>query len=126
MKKAMSLFHKENRRLLKVLVGITLAGCLLFFWKFPYGMGFLTGTILSVIIYEWNVHYWNGVLDTGHARRGTGFPHFLINYALMGGLMLGAVYKPEILNIFTTAIGLMSVKSAIIVKELIFRKEAVQ
>ena len=122
----MSLFDPKNRSLLKAFGLITVIGCLLFFVGLPYGLGFLAGDVLALFIYEWNVHYWNGVLDTGHSRRGTGFPHFLINFALMGGLMLGAVYKPEILNIFTTAIGLMSVKSAIIVKELIFRKEAVQ
>jgi hypothetical protein len=65
------------------------------------------------------------VLDTGHARRGTGFPHFLINFALMGGLLILSVYNPQVLNIFASAAGLMAVKSAIILNELTGRKEAV-
>ena len=121
----MSLFHRENRRLLYVLGAVTLAGCLLFLIGLPYGLGFLAGDALSVIIYEWNVHYWNGVLDTGHAKRGTGFPHFLINFTLMGGLLLLCVYIPGVLNIFASAAGLMAVKSAIICNELTRRKEAV-
>ena len=123
----MSLFHRENRRLLYVLGAVTLAGCLLFLIGLPYGLGFLAGDVLSVIIYEWNVHYWNRVLDTRRAGRGTGFPHFLINFTLMGALLLTSVYKPQYLNIFTAAAGLLSVKSAIIVEELFFRrKEAEQ
>lgn len=115
----MSLFDPDNRGLLKTLAAITLLGCLLFLAGVPYGLGFLAGDFLAVFIYEWNVRYWNRVLDTGSAKRGTGFPHFLINYALMGGLLLLAVYNSSVLNIFTAAAGLMSVKSAIIVKELL-------
>ena len=121
----MSLFDPDNRGLLKAYVLITLAGCLLFLLGLPYGLGFLAGDALALIIYEWNVHYWNGVLDTGHAKRGTGFPHFLINFTLMGGLLLLCVYIPAVLNIFASAAGLMAVKSAIILTELTRRKEAV-
>lgn len=120
----MSLFDPNNRRLLQVYLGITLAGCLLFLVKLPYGLGFLAGAVLALIIYEWNVHYWNRVLDSGHARRGTGFPHFLINYTLMGALLLVCVYNSQIMNIFFAAGGLMAVKLAIIVKELFFREDA--
>ena len=123
----MSLFDPDNRGLLKAYVLITLAGCLLFLLGLPYGLGFLAGDALALIIYEWNVHYWNRVLDTRRAGRGTGFPHFLINFTLMGALLLAAVYKPQYLNIFTASAGLLSVKSAIIVEELFFRrKEAEQ
>ncbi len=123
----MSLFDPNNRGLLKAFLIISAAGCLLFLIGLPYGLGFLAGAVLSLIIYEWNVRYWNRVLDSGHARRGTGFPHFLINFCLMGGLLLAAVYKSNYLNIFTAAAGLLTVKSAIIGEELFFkRKEAEQ
>ena len=120
----MSLFDPNNRRLRNVYLGISLLGCFLFLAGLPYGLGFLAGTALALVIYEWNVHYWNRVLDSGHAKRGTGFPHFLINFTLMGALMLLAVYKSEFLNIFCVAAGLMTVKSAIIVEELFRRKGA--
>lgn len=120
----MSLFDPNNRRLLKVYLAISALGCLLFFPGLPYGLGFLAGDLLALIIYEWNVHYWNRVLDSGHAKRGTGFPHFLINFVLMGALMILAVYNSKFLNIFCVAAGLLTVKSAIIVEELIRRKGA--
>ena len=123
----MSLFDPNNRGLLKDYVLVTVIGCLLFFLGLPYGLGFLAGDALALLIYEWNVHYWNRVLDSRRAGRGTGFPHFLINFTLMGALLLAAVYKPEYLNIFTAAAGLLSIKSAIIIEELFFRrKEAEQ
>ena len=120
----MSLFHADSRRMRYIILVFLLAGILLCLWNRPVGAGLLAGTALAVFIYEWNVHYWNRVLDSRHAGRFTGFPHFLINFALMGGLMLYAVYNPGILNIFSAAVGLTAVKSAIIVSELLKRKEA--
>jgi O-antigen/teichoic acid export membrane protein len=118
----MSLLDINNRRMVKILAGIAVLGCLLFFFGLPYGLGFLAGELLSIIIYEWNFHYWSRILDRGYAKRGTGFPHFLINYCMMAALMIFAVYNSSILNIFAAAAGLMAVKSAIIVDELFRRK----
>lgn len=108
-----------------IIIAFAVIGIVLCFVKLPVGTGFLAGEALSVFIYEWNVHYWNRVLDSRHAERFTGLPHFLINFALMGGLLLFAVHKPEILNIFSAAVGLTAVKSAIIINELLKGKEAV-
>ena len=44
---------------------------------------------------------------------------------LLGGILLYAVNNSGILNIFSTAVGLTAVKSAIIISELFKRKEAV-
>ena len=121
----MSLLHPDSRFMRYSIYGFLLIGAALCFWKLPVGLGMIAGTVLSVIIYEWNVHYWNRVLDSRHAERFTGLPHFLINFALMGGLLLFAVHKPEILNIFSAAVGLTTVKSAIIINELLKGKEAV-
>ena len=122
----MSLRRPENRRLCIILTVIAGIGIGLCFVKFPVGMGLLAGELLSVIIYEWNVYYWNRVLDSRHAGTFTGFPHFLINFVLMGGLLLTCVYNPSILNIFSASAGLMSVKSAIIVNELLKGKGGVK
>ncbi len=109
-----------------IIVLFILAGILLSIRFMPVGLGLLAGTALSVIIYEWNVRYWNRVLDSRHAGKFTGLPHFLINFALMGGLLLAAVKNPEKLNIFSVAVGLTAVKTAIIINELFQRKEASQ
>jgi len=121
----MSLLHADSRFMRYSIYGFLLIGIALCFWKMPVGLGMIAGTVLAVIIYEWNVHYWNKVMDRRQAGTFTGFPHFLINFVLMGGLLLYAVNNPGILNIFSAAVGLTAVKSAIIISELIKRKEAV-
>ena len=121
----MSLLHADSRFMRYSIYGFLLVGIALCFWKMPVGLGMIAGTVLAVIIYEWNVHYWNKVMDRRQAGTFTGFPHFLINFVLMGGLLLYAVNNPGILNIFSAAVGLTAVKSAIIISELIKRKEAV-
>ncbi len=122
----MSLWHADSRRLRIIIVLFAAAGILLSVLNRPAGFGFLAGELLSVVIYEWNVYYWNRVMDRRSAGTWTGFPHFLINFALMGALLLFAVYNPGILNIFTAALGLTAVKSAIIINELLKGKEAVK
>ncbi len=121
----MSLLHPDSRFMRYSIYGFLLIGIALCFWKVPVGLGMIAGTVLAVIIYEWNVHYWNKVMDRRTAGRFTGLPHFLINFALMGGILLYAVNNPGILNIFSSAVGLTAVKSAIIISELFKRKEAV-
>ena len=111
--------------MLYIIAALAAAGIALCFVNLPVGAGFLAGEALSVFIYEWNVHYWNRVMDRRTAGKFTGLPHFLINFALMGGILLYAVNNSGILNIFSTAVGLTAVKSAIIISELFKRKEAV-
>lgn len=124
-KKEMSLFSEENRRLRLILLGIAAAGCLLFLAGVPYGVGFLSGTALSVILYERNVRYWNRIADRGHARTGTGILHFMLHYALMAGIMMLGVYHRDVINIFTSALGLTAVKAALIIDALSGRKESI-
>ena len=119
----MSLFSKENERLRLILLFIAAAGAVLYFAGAQYGNGFICGTLISVILYESNVRYWNGIADRGHARTGTGIFHFLLHYAAMAGVMLAGVYFPAYINIFTAALGLTAVKIALIVHELTKRRE---
>ena len=100
-----------------------LAGCVLYLFGIPYGNGFLAGFAISVILYESTVFFWNRVADSGRAHAGTGMLHFLVHYALMAGVMALGVFYPGILNIFTSALGLLSVKIALILRELVGRKE---
>ena len=43
----------------------------------------------------------------------------------MAGVMIFAVFHPGVMNIFTAALGLLSVKIALIVHELTKRKESI-
>jgi hypothetical protein len=119
----MSLFSRENKRLRMILLGILTAGMILYFAGRQYGNGFVCGTLISVILYESNVRYWNGIADRGHARTGTGIFHFLLHYAAMALVMLAGVYYPAYINIFTAALGLTAVKIALIADELTKRRE---
>ena len=121
-----SLFHSHSRRMRYMMLVFAGAGLILCGISWPAGIGFLAGEALAVFIYEWNVRYWTRVLDSGNAGKFTGFPHFMINFILMGALLLCGVYFPDILNIFTAAAGLTTVKSAIIITELLKRKEAIK
>ena len=121
----MSLFSRENAGFRRSMAVIGLLGCLLYFAGIPFGNGFVCGFIISVILYESNVFFWNRVADSGNARPTTGLLHFLLHYALMAGVMILAVFRPGILNIFTSALGLLSVKLALIVHELTKKKESV-
>lgn len=121
----MSLFSRENAGFRKCMAIVGLAGLLLYFAGIAYGNGFLSGFLISVILYESNVSYWNKVADIGKAHAGTGLLHFLLHYALMAGVMIFAVFHPGIMNIFTAALGLLSVKIALIVHELTKRKESI-
>ena len=53
----MSLLHPDSRFMRYSIYGFLLIGAALCFWKMPVGLGMIAGTILSVIIYEWNVYY---------------------------------------------------------------------
>jgi len=113
----MSVFNQANLKLRIILACMAvIAGVLSFFSK-PIGLGFLLSEGLAVLIYENNVRYWNRVVDGGSAHRGTGIFHFMINYGLMAGIMILAVYVPW-LNIFACALGLSSMKLALVIQEL--------
>ena len=122
----MSLFHRHSRRMRIIMLVFAGIGVILCAANRPAGFGFLAGEALAVFIYEWNVRYWNRVLDSRNAGKLTGFPHFLINFTLMGALLLASVKYPEAMNIFAAAAGLTTVKAAIIIAELLKRKEAVK
>ena len=83
---------------------------ILLIFGLPLGAGYLLGCLISILLYKRNESFWTSVLDSGHAVKGTGFLHFLVNYGLMaGGLILSALV-PDYLNIFACAAGMMLIK----------------
>ena len=109
---------KRTWKIFAVLVGIGLLGGLFYF---PVASGLALGTLISAILYLRNVSFWNDVVDTGIAGRGTGSFHFLINYALMAEAMILCALKPQYLNIFACAIGLAMVKLSLVVESLLYK-----
>ncbi len=93
------------------------------YWGKKYFLGFLLGEVISILIYKRNESYWNGVVDMREAHAGTGFFHFIINYALMAGPMILAAIRPQWLNIFTVALGMTLIKIAVTIEAVIPWKE---
>ena len=102
---------------------IALIGLLSGLIHWQYATGFALGACAAVLLYKRNETYWNDVVDMNqNVHKGTGFAHFLVNYAIMAGvLMLGALF-PAVLNIYASAIGLTLIKLAVIMENLIPQK----
>ena len=110
---------EENHRLRTFVIGLLAAGLLFYLLGVEYGNGYLLGAVVSVIVYEGNLRFWNRIVDSGSAGRGTGMPHFMLNMALWGTILLVSVYRSSILNIFTAALGLTMMKAAVLLEGLI-------
>lgn len=88
----------------------------------PVGLGFLLGSLTAVLLYKRNEIFWTGVLNQGSAHQWTGFFHFIVNYALMAGvLVLSALYS-DYLNIFACAVGLFLIKITVTADVLLHKE----
>lgn len=101
-----------DRRLWKYACIIAVLGMCTVLFSPQFAAGFVIGCAVAALNYKRNESFWTGILNIGTAKKGTGFLHFLINYALMAGSMLAAAFLPQYLNIFGVAAGLMLLKAA--------------
>jgi hypothetical protein len=101
---------------------LTLLGTCTVFIHRPIGFGFLLGSVTAVLLYKRNEWFWTGVLDQRSATQWTGFLHFIINYLLMGGVLVLSALKPEYFNIFACAVGLFLIKITVTIDVLIHRE----
>ena len=88
----------------------------------PVGFGFLLGAVTAVILYKRNEVYWTGILNQGSATKWTGIFHFLINYALMAGVLVLSALYDSYFNIFACAVGLFLIKITVTVDVLVNRE----
>ncbi len=102
---------------------IAALGLLSGFINWRFATGYALGAAIAVLLYKRNEGYWNGVVDMGNAKKGTGFTHFLVNYALMAGAMILCAKLPQYFNIFACAIGLMLIKISVTAGVLFQGKE---
>lgn len=84
--------------------------------------GFIMGALVSVLLYYRNNSFWNDVLDTRVAGKGTGVSHFTINYLLMAIALIVCAVKKEYFNVIACALGVLSIKWAIVLESIIDRK----
>ncbi len=80
--------------------------------KVQYAVGYVLGSIASLIIYKRIESFVDGVIGSGSPGGSAG--NFMINYALMAFVLVISAVRPNISNIFAAALGLMSVKVTII------------
>lgn len=111
-----------NRRTWITALVLTAIGSLSFFVYRPAGLGYLLGCLTAILLYKRNEWFWTGVLDQRSATQWTGFLHFIVNYLMMGGVLVLSALYPQYLNIFACAIGLFLIKITVTIDVLIHRE----
>lgn len=112
---------ERSWKIFRILTCVIAVATLLFDWRMT--LGFLLGTGEAYLQYHRTEKFWNGVVDTGSASRGTGYFHFLINYAIMGITLIACALLPKILNIFACAVGMFMIKITSVVEVLVYKTE---
>lgn len=84
--------------------------------------GFIIGALVSVLLYFRNNSFWNDVLDTRVAGKGTGFSHFTVNYIIMAGALILCAVNQNLFNVIACALGVLSIKWAIVLESMLERK----
>ena len=107
------------RRVWVVLIAAIVAVSL--FFSLQFCAGFVIGAIGSRLLFWRNETFWSDVLDTRVPVGGGG--HFMVNYLLMALAMIPGALFPRYINIFGCALGLISVKLAIVLSETVGKKE---
>lgn len=106
-----------NRDLMKRCFVLVLTFCLFTCWiDFRIALGYLLGAIGSVLLYLRNVAFCNIVLDEKSTKHLKTFGRFMQSYAIMAIVLIVSAAKPDILNVFASALGLMLVKICLILE----------
>ena len=91
------------------------------FFRWQFAVGYVIGAAVSWLLFWRNETFWSDVLDTRVPVGGGG--HFMVNYLLMALAMIPGALFPRYINIFGCALGLISVKLAIVLSETVGKKE---
>ncbi len=79
-------------------------------------LGFIFGAIGSVLLYLRNAAFCNAVLNERSTRYVKTFGRFMQSYAVMAIVLIVSAAKPEFLNVFSAAFGLLLVKICLILE----------
>ena len=106
-----------SRGLIKRCVLFTAVFCLASAWfDARIALGFVFGAIGSVLLYLRTVAFCNAVLDERSTRHLKTFGRFMQSYAVMAIVLIVSASKPELLNVFSAAFGLLLVKICFILE----------
>ncbi len=92
------------------------------FINYRISLGFLLGSIESLVHYKRLESFWNEVIDARVSHKTTGLGHFAITFAMMGAVLLICAFLPNIFNIYACAIGMLLVKITTYVDLLLQKK----
>lgn len=113
-----------SRSLMRSCLICTAVFCFVSVWfDIRIALGFLFGAIGSVLLYLRNVAFCNAVLDERSTRHLKTFGRFMQSYAIMAIVLIVAAVKPELLNVFSAALGLLLVKICLILETFIERRD---
>lgn len=112
--------QKQTWKLFTIISGIL--AIVLLVIQIPLGLGYIIGVGMCVLLYKRNEWYWTDILDSrekiGYAYLG----HYFINFLCMAVPMVVAALYPNILNIFTVALGLLMLKITVTIDVLLQKK----
>lgn len=115
---------KMSKSLKRNCLVCTAVFCLVMLWiDVRIVLGFLFGAIGSVLLYLRNVAFCNAVLDERSTRHLKTFGRFLQSYAIMAIVLIVSAAKPELLNVFSAALGLLLVKICLILETFTERRD---
>lgn len=112
--------RKAEKKLYMVLTaGLTFA---FLFIDLSVSLGFLFGSIVSLIMMRRTERFCTMLLSSRSANKGLMALNFMINFGLMALTLIICALKPDFLNIFGAAMGLLSVKLTIILNALLLER----
>jgi len=88
--------------------------CLFLFIDLSLVYGFILGSFISVILYRMTERFCTAIFNSKSSNKGFMYLNFMINFGLMALTLLICALKPETLNIFAAALGLMIVKASLL------------
>ena len=113
-----------SRGLIKRCLIVTIFVCLLTVWiDVRIALGFLLGAAGSVLLYARSVAFCNMVLSQKSTRYLRTFGRFMQSYAIMAIVLIVSAAKPELLNVFSAALGLLLVKICLILETFTERRD---
>ncbi|MEI7668164.1 MAG: hypothetical protein WCI62_04165 [Erysipelotrichaceae bacterium] len=116
-----TLFNQNTYKV--ILFGLFIGLCLLIFGR-PYALGFLLGVMVSYVSMGLLEAFINRIFFNKTYSGFSGYIFFTFRNIFLGvPLLLGVIY-PNVINIYTAALGVMYFKIVLYTKEIFFRKNS--
>ncbi|MBR2067185.1 MAG: hypothetical protein IJ875_02850 [Solobacterium sp.] len=110
-----------NERTWKAFKLLLLAASVMAFVDYRLTLGYFLGAFTSIFLYKRIERFCDSMISAMYASNKQAFVGFMLNYLVMGIVLVLAAKLPHLFNLFTCALGLMAIKIAVIA-EAIFNK----